>query len=65
MAHTALASLAAAPSTPTQLTQTGSGPGSLHLAPELGTEMELLCFIDEVSALQTASDERLQKDSGH
>lgn len=43
-----------------QLTQTSPGPGSLHLAPQLRPQVELLCLIDEVSALEAAADERLE-----
>lgn len=43
-----------------QLTQTSPCPGSLHLTPQLGPKVELLCLVDEVPALETAADERLE-----
>lgn len=48
----------------TPLTQTGSGPGSLHLTPQLGPQVELLGLVDEVPALETAADERLEHSRG-
>lgn len=44
-----------------QLTEPRPCPGPLHLGAQLGSQVELLGFVNEVPALQAAADERLEE----